>query len=310
MRFPDGKAFAFTIFDDTDHGTIASTKPVYDLLARCGMRTTKSTWVFPPRGAFTGSSLADEDYRAWLMTLRDSGFEIGLHNVGDGLFTRAEIRDGLETFRDVFGAYPRIHANHAGNPDNLYWWEKRFEAPISLAYRLAYLLRKKRMPPQGGDSPSAPYYWGDLCRDHVTYVRNLTVNHINTLEADARMPYHVAAKPLVKYWFSASDGNDLAQFTELIAPENVDALEASGGACIVYTHFAKGFVRDGEVDRAFRERIEYLAGKRGWFVPTGQLLDHLLSVNGGGDDPGYAYRMRTNIKWCMDRLAKRVRAGK
>ena len=45
--WPDGKAFAFTVFDDTDWGTVANLAPVYDCLAANGMRTTKSVWVLP-----------------------------------------------------------------------------------------------------------------------------------------------------------------------------------------------------------------------------------------------------------------------
>ena len=32
VSFPDGKDFAFTIFDDTDGSTIENVKPVYDYL--------------------------------------------------------------------------------------------------------------------------------------------------------------------------------------------------------------------------------------------------------------------------------------
>lgn len=309
MTFPGGKKFAFTIFDDADMGTVDNAKPVYDFLADCGLRTTKSTWVYPSRGNYAGHSLADPVYREWLTELSRSGFEIGLHNVGDGAFSREEIAAGLDEFRRTFGSYPKVHVNHVSNPDNLYWWDRRFEFPLNILYGLVYFLRTRQLPPAGGDNPGSDCFWGDYCRDRITYVRNMTVNHINTLQKDKRMPYHIAGKPLVKYWFSSSDGHDLELFNQLIRKENVDALEATGGACIVYTHFAYGFVRDGVVDKTFRERIEYLSRKDGWFVPTGTLLDHLVGMNGGGD-PGYLYRLRTNIGWCVDRVAKRVRFGK
>ena len=45
ITWPDGKAFAFTIFDDTDFATVEKVGPVYSLLADCGLRTTKSCWV-------------------------------------------------------------------------------------------------------------------------------------------------------------------------------------------------------------------------------------------------------------------------
>lgn len=44
IPWPDGKRFAFTIFDDTDHQTLENVPPVYDFLSDLGLRTTKSVW--------------------------------------------------------------------------------------------------------------------------------------------------------------------------------------------------------------------------------------------------------------------------
>ena len=44
VTWPDGHEFAFTIFDDTDWATVANAKPIHDLLAALGMRTTKIYW--------------------------------------------------------------------------------------------------------------------------------------------------------------------------------------------------------------------------------------------------------------------------
>ena len=57
VTFPDGKRFAFTIFDDTDVGTLESLRPIYDLLAQLGLRTTKTVWPLDYLGssAFAGS---------------------------------------------------------------------------------------------------------------------------------------------------------------------------------------------------------------------------------------------------------------
>lgn len=308
VSFPNGKKFAFTIFDDTDLSTVANTKPVYDLLDRCGLRTTKSTWVYPSRGKCAGQSLADADYRDWLIELSRKGFEIGLHNIGDGSFSREEIAAGLEIFRETFGCYPKVHTNHVSNPDNLYWWSKRFEFPFNLLYQLASRVRRRAGSLVGGDDPAGSHYWGDLCRDRITYVRNLTVNQIDTLRMDRRMPYHIKSKPLVKYWFSSSDGHDVRVFNSLITRKNVEQLEAAGGVCIVYTHFAYGFVKHGVLDETFRQGIEFLASRGGWFVPVGTLMDHLISDR-GGEDPGYAYRLWTNLRWGIDRILKQARFG-
>ena len=82
MEWPDGKRFAFTVFDDTDRGTMVNLPPVYDLLARLGFRTTKSVW--PIRGdgeaMIPGATCDDPDYLEWVLALQDQGFEIGFHN--------------------------------------------------------------------------------------------------------------------------------------------------------------------------------------------------------------------------------------
>jgi hypothetical protein len=106
LSLPNSKRFAFTIFDDTDNSTVQNVKPVYDLLTDLGFQTTKSVWVYPPRGRFTGSCLQDPGYLSWILKLQADGFEIGLHNVGDGAFTRREIHEGLEIYRSLLGHYP------------------------------------------------------------------------------------------------------------------------------------------------------------------------------------------------------------
>ena len=58
--------------------------------------TTKSVWVYPPRGRFGGQSLMDDDYLGFILKLQAQGFEIALHGVGDGPFARQEIMDGLD----------------------------------------------------------------------------------------------------------------------------------------------------------------------------------------------------------------------
>jgi len=45
VAWPDGKRFAFTIFDDTDGTTLLNGPPIYDALTRHGLRITKSVWI-------------------------------------------------------------------------------------------------------------------------------------------------------------------------------------------------------------------------------------------------------------------------
>jgi hypothetical protein len=93
--WPHEKRFAFTVFDDTDNDVISNTIAVYDLLAECNMRTSKSVWIYPPRDGFRGLGLLDSDYEQYIMGLCAKGFEICLHNVGSGSFSRKEITYGL-----------------------------------------------------------------------------------------------------------------------------------------------------------------------------------------------------------------------
>ena len=49
IKFPNGKKFIFTIVDDTDDAFCDKIKPVYDILYKNGLRTTKTVWVKPVR---------------------------------------------------------------------------------------------------------------------------------------------------------------------------------------------------------------------------------------------------------------------
>lgn len=305
--WPGAARFAFTIFDDTDNATIENCKPVYDYLEKKGIFTTKSVWCYPPRGSFKGQSLRDKDYLAWIKGLQVAGFEIGLHNVGDGIFSREEIESGLKFFEETLGGMPKTHANHVSNPDNLYWWDRRFAWPVSGLYRVAYYLKRRTGVPQGGDTEQSPFFWGDLAKRRIKYIRNLTFSEINTLSRDPLMPWHDPGKPYANYWFSSSDGHNLALFNKLASRENLDKLEAQGGACIVYTHFASGFVTDdGQLHPDFKARIDDIASRNGWFVPCGEMLDYLLSQK-KEKDVTYWYRLSRNIVWMIERIKKAIK---
>jgi len=310
--YPEGRDFAFTIVDDTDGSTVENVGPVYELLDSLGMRTTKTLWVYPSRDRFHGESLSDPPYLQWLRGLQAKGFELALHSVGSGSFARQEILDGLERFREVFGAYPAIQVNHGDNPDSLYWSPaRRFPFPFNLTYGLLSILKqftRGRKETYSGEIPGSPHFWGDAAKAHVKYVRNLTFNGINTLAYDPRMPYKVRAKEkYANYWFSSSDGHTVEEFSSLLAPENVDRLVRQGGACIVYTHFSSRFVEDGKVVPVVESRLRYLASQGGWFVPAGRLLDHLLASRDDSSRPGYGYLLRLSAVWHRDRLMKYLR---
>jgi hypothetical protein len=307
IRFPDNKRFAFTVFDDTDGATVDNVKPVYDFLHELGIKSTKSVWVYPSRGSFGGSSLHDEEYARFILSLRDKGFEIALHSVGDGKFTTVEIREGVELFKSIVGYYPKVHANHASNPDCLYWWEKRFEEPISFFYTLF----SSRQSQDGGETRDGECFWGDVAKQHIKYIRNLTFGGIDTLAIDPRMPYlRKRTLEYSNYWFSSSDGHTASEFLDLLTEGNIDRLAEDGGACIIYTHFASGFATGGNLNPGFRKSIEYLTRQDGWFVPVSTLLDYILSERqqiGCKIEPSYGYFLYLNWRWAIDRYIKHRR---
>lgn len=312
LNFPGNKTFAFTVFDDTDNATVQNVKPIYDLLDELGFRTTKSLWIYPPRDDFGGQCVEDSEYLNFLRELQEKGFELASHGVGSGSFSRQEILHGFERFRELFGDYPRVHANHARNPDNLYWRPKdRFTFPLSLVIQLAQHL-KRSIPEVGGHVEHASCFWGDWAKEHIRYIRDLTFNDVNTLARDPRMPYKRPGKEVyTNYWFSSSDGHTVQEYNALTQPENIDRLEREGGVCIVYTHFASGFVKQGRVNEQFAAHMKELAARdKGWFVPVGQLLDHMRRGRKEESRSDPLYRLGVETRWLVDRIVKQLRWGR
>ena len=93
----------------------------------------------------------------------------------------------------------------------------------------------------------------------------------------------------------------MGRFVECISEAAQDRLEAEGGACIMYTHFASGFQDHGRLNRQFQTLMEKLATKNGWFVPAGTLLDHLLATNGHHDIANHE-RRRLERNWLREKI--------
>lgn len=277
-RWPEGKKFAFTIMDDTDRAYLEGVKPFYDALIRYGLRTTKTVWALesPPDDPFRGDSLQNPDYLAWVLELHAAGFEIAWHGARSGGTERRAHADALERFREIFGKYPRTYANHAVNPECLYWGEERFDAPFMRQIFRRFSGRKRFL----GSTPGTPYNWEDVCAHTLQYVRGFNFDDTVTSRKDPWMPYHDPRRPAAFRWFSASDGSEAGRFVRLLAPAKLDALESSGGCCIVYAHAADGFVRDGRVDDAVVGVLEDLARRDGWYAPVDAVLDHIERQRG------------------------------
>lgn len=312
LAYPNGKRFAFTVIDDTDVATVANVAPVYRLLEALGMRVTKTVWPLAcperERSNFASSqTLEDVEYRAFVVDLQRRGFEIASHGATMESSDRARTRRALERFRDAFGAYPRVHANHAYNRENLYWGTARLDDPV---LRLLYgPLNGMPRDHYLGHVAGSPYWWGDLCAEHITYVRNLTYSEPNLARINPSMPYHDPSRPLVRLWFSACDAEDVEEFGELFRPDRLDRLERDGGFCILATHFGKGYAASGAVHPVARRRFEDLARRPGWFPTVGELLDWLRQGEGGrGSEtlPAGEWR-RMQWRWARDLLVRRWR---
>ncbi len=304
--FPEGRRFAFTIVDDTDVGTAENLRPVYELLRQLGMRTTKTVWPIGWKAgwsAFISSqTLDDPEYLAFIRELHDSGFEITWHGATMESSPRERTIEALDRFRDLFGHYPRIHVNHSRNRENLYWGRERLDSPI---LRRLYDLLAGGGATFEGHVKESPFWWGDLAQQHVEYARNLTFDDVNVARINPTIPYRDPRRPLVRWWFSACDADDVDAFNMLLAPGNQQRLEEEGGICIIATHFGKRFVTDGAVHPLTRQRLTELAARPGWFPPVGTLLDWMRETRNGSDELPSSEWRRMQWRWARDLAVRR-----
>lgn len=302
LKWPAGKRFAFTVFDDTDSATLENVAGVYSFLAEHGFRTTKSVWVMAGdagRGRFQGETCEDPAYLQWVRELFAQGFEIGFHNCTWHGVPRALIEQSLDRFNQLLGHDPLTAANHTGVEESMYWGDARLTGWRRHLYNL--LTRYRNRGKYRGHVEGNSYFWGDLCKARIKYFRNFGFRDVNTLKMCPQMPYHDATKPYVNYWFASSDGHDVATFNRCLSEANQDRLEAEGGACIMYTHFASGFSVGQGMNSRFEQLMRRLAQKNGWFVPVAVLLDYLLARNGPVDITDLQ-RRRLEQKWLWGKL--------
>ena len=295
INWPDGKRFAFTVFDDTDYTTLQNGPRIYQLLYDLGIITTKSVW--PIKGGHVphigGMTCKDSEYLKWVLRLKEQGFEIALHNATYHTSKRKQAIDGLEQFKKFFGEYPKIHTNHVGCNDNIYWGDSRLSGINKLFYN--FLTRFRNTGKFLGSVESSDLFWGDKCKQHIKYVRNFVYSDINTLKACPYMPYLDKDRLFVNNWFASSEGATCQSFCQTISEINQDRLEEEGGACIMYTHFGTaGFYDDGQLNSDFKRLVERLSRKSGWFVPVSTLLDYMQKERG---HHVISARERNRLEW-------------
>jgi hypothetical protein len=293
------------VVDDPDYATVDKVKPVYDLLTHLGMRTTKLVWMFRgnSHATISGSACDDPAYLAWVLSLQQQGFEIGLHNAAPMTSRRERTCQALERFRALFGPRPLLHCNHTGCLEGIYWGDARLSAWRRPLYNL--LTRGRRRDVFRGHIAGDLLFWGDLCQAHVRYVRNFVFDTLNTLAVCPEMPYHDPAKPYVNFWFASTEGPTRCSFLRHFTVRNIDRLIAEGGLCIAYVHFAQGFAPNGSVDPEFRQRLEYIASKDGWFAKVSEVLDYLRKDGSPAERIISPTRLRQlELRWLLSKLTK------
>jgi hypothetical protein len=300
VTWPEGKAFTFTIFDDTDGAYIDNVAPVYKVLEELGLRTTKTAWPLacPEAPGWRGDTCGNPEYLGWVKQLQASGFEIGYHLASCMSSDRSRTVEGIQRFKELFGM-PEVCANHYDNIEAIYWGEARVSGLARLGYKV--MTRFGSLPYQG-HARGSPYFWGDVCSQEIGFVRNFVYADINTLKKCPYMPYWDRSRPFVKAWYASSDAMDGDRFCRLLSIRNQEKLERERGACIVYTHLARDFMRQGEVRTDFCELMAALAKRNGWFVPVGVLLRYLREQHGGDHDLTPWQRRKLEWSWLWDKI--------
>jgi hypothetical protein len=299
MNWPEGKDFAFTIVDDTDHATIERIKPIYDLLHKLKLKTTKTVWTFPHENSQykDTQTLEDEEYLGFIKRLIDNGFEIASHGAKGNSSKRETTIKAFESFYEKLGFYPRMHVNHAQNKENLYWSFNRLFNIQKLLHNTGIKKYSKRGIGYGAVENS-DYFWGDLSLKHIDYVRSGNFRNINTLNVDRDMPYNEKRFPYVNAWFSGSDGSDYRSFIDLLSESNQTKLIKENGLCIVNTHLGvDGFLnQNGEPTNELVDVLSSMSTKNGWFVPASEILDYLKVKKGLSQVNSFRHWYKTRNK--------------
>ncbi len=203
--WPNGKRFAFTIFDDPDGQSLEVSRIVYRFLADLGFRTTIAVWPLAARRQPNsgGETCANPQYLEHVRKLAANGFEVAWHNATLHTSTREETAEGFDRFRGYFGHDPMSMANHY-NGEALYWGPERLTGIRRSLYNL--LTRFRAASRHFGHVEGHPYFWGDICRNRIRYCRNFIFSDFNTLRMCPWMPYHDPQRPWVNRWFAGSEG--------------------------------------------------------------------------------------------------------
>jgi len=274
-RFPAPYEAAIAVSDDPDNSTLASFTAMYDFLAGIGFPTTRAMWTFE-REEFTGTPplpiefsaplLKDPDCLDYCRRLRTAGFEICLHGASSGNNTRERTVAALDALESSLGASP-VFVFHSKNAENLYWDASVASSKIGRA--LLGLYTRNRC---FGEVSGSRYFWGDVCRERVRFIRMFRTRRLDTLAENPSMPYHDFRKPFVNFWFSATKGH----IPRLFAGENIERLRRRNGASVLYQYLDRYVDAEGRIPADVREALERVASDgRIWKAPVSALLERL-----------------------------------
>jgi hypothetical protein len=280
MIWPNGRKAAFAIIDDTDDAEMPGISDVYDLLIEYQIPTTKTVWVYPVKDThlFRGNSLTgDPAYLEFIKKLIKNGYEIGLHNVGSGDFTRVEILHGLEEFNNLLGFYPNLHVNHSYNPDNIYGGDKRFSFPFDYLVRLIH----SSYTGFSGELKTSKHFWGDAHKRHIRFSRSYELDDLNLLR-HCHFPYKDQMySDYCNLFYPSVFCSNQDLFNARISDRNLQNLISQNGCSIIYTHFGY-FTERGGIEQDFRNSLELLKKYSSdiWFAPVSEILCYLERTNG------------------------------
>jgi hypothetical protein len=309
IDYPEGAEFAFTIIDDTDDTTVANGRPVYDLLFKLGLRTTKTVWAFDTfpenRGPyFAGETLSSPGYLEWIHQLSKNNFEIAFHNATMGSSTREDTIRALDLIDREFGQRVRLHCNHGQNLENIYWGADRYSSPV--LHRLFVIYSNYRsLQKYEGNIPESLYYWSDIAGARLSYIRAFTFRQLNSKKIPPGRPFRDSRKQGDLLFFNTTDASDVSVFNKYVNIHSIDKLRRENGWAIVSTHLGKGFYRNSKLDPEFQRSMDYLASLPGWFVPASQLLDFITTELGAGEISNFE-RIRMETYHIIDRIIAKL----
>lgn len=273
------------ITDDPDNGSFDQFKTMYDFLKHLRLPTTRAMWVYEPTEAtgtpalpikFFGPVLTEKKCLDYCKMLHANGFEICLHGASSGNNSRERMINALEYLEKEIG--PAItYICHSKNAENLYWDGKCVNSRLFSTFLKLYINNACF-----GEVEGSNYFWGDLCKNKIQFIRLFRTRRVNTLAFNPSMPYHDLHKPYVNYWFSATKG----YLSRLLEPKEIDRLCNEHGASIMYQYLHKYVNNKGVIDPLVKTALERIASdSRIFFRPASVVLTrlkqfHLLFIVG------------------------------